>query len=88
MYDPYTDDWKREVGMAAAGVLRAVTVVMPVLAGFAAAGLFLHFALSGPFEFTCKSSMKPKHRAEAMRLLPEPKIPAPALREAIKAEDE
>lgn len=88
MYDPYTDDWKREVGMATAGLLRAVTVAMPVLAGFAAAGLLVHLAFSGPFDFTCKSSMKPTYQTEGVRPLAESKAPSPAMREKVKTEDE
>jgi hypothetical protein len=88
MYDPYTDNWKREVGMATADVLRALARAMPMLVTFYALCYVLGLMLSEPFEINCKSTMKPKHRAEAVRLLPEPKIAPPAMREPIKAEDE
>jgi hypothetical protein len=87
MYDPYTNDWKREVGMATAGVLRALTVAMPMLAGFAAAGILIHLALSGPFDFSCKSTLKPKRRTESVRVLPDSKTLAHYLRETSIAED-
>lgn len=89
MYDSKDDDWVNEVGRAVVGMLRALTSAMPLILSFYAAGLLVNMVLSGPFELTCKSTMKPKHRAEAVRLLPEPKASAPAMQEpVIKAEDE
>lgn len=90
MYDPYTDDWIRELGMATAGLIRKVTLMVPLIAGAAAGGLLANMVLSGPFEFTCKSASAPKQvkrRAEAVRLLPAEttaKSDAPSVRELMK----
>ena len=83
MYDPYTDDWRREVGMATADVLRALARAMPLLVTFCALCYVLGLMLSEPFEINCKGTMKPTHRTEVMRLLLEPKAPVPAPREPI-----
>lgn len=84
MYDPYTDNWKREVGMATAGVLRALARSMPTIVAFYALCYFFGLMLSAPYEITCKSTTKPK----AVRLLA-PKAPAPVMQEpVIKAKDE
>lgn len=48
------NDWKDAAGMAMVGLIRKMTVVLPMIAGAAAAGLLLQMAVSGPFEFTCK----------------------------------
>jgi len=89
MYDSKDDDLLNEAGKAVVGMLRAVTSAMPLILSFYAAGLLVNMILSGPFELTCKSTMKPKHKSEAVRLLPEPKAPAPAMQEpVVKAEDE
>ncbi len=94
MYDPYTDDWKREVGMATAGFLRKVTLMVPLIAGVYAGGLLVNMVLSGPVEFTCKSTpvqKQAKHRAEAVRLLPSDnfvKLGAPSVRKPMNPENE
>lgn len=94
MYDPYTDDWKQEVGMATASLLRKVTLMVPFIAAVYAGGLLVNMVLSGPVEFTCKSTpvqKQVKRRAEVMRLLPSEnpmKSDAPSVRELMKPEYE
>ena len=75
-YDPYKDDWKNEVGHAVARFIINVTTMVPLIGAAIALGLFIHYLLSEPFGFSCRSIateqsvMTSKHRIAPSRVIP------------------